>query len=162
MKYPTKGEAEKILSHFSLEQRDDFLDVARAGDAVALVRKIRTLSGVIGLHEAVAIKNAVQVVAGLAAPDGGSVPSVEEELEWASKKKEEAPGDFLKSFITAMFYADGENYELLRPIIWQMMKKYPVSYGPGLSARDEDSSEFSQDEGRGTGPDKYPRQLGRN
>jgi len=151
MRYPKKEEAEKILSRFSLEQRDNFLGIARTGDIVELLREIRTVSGAIGLHEAVAIGNAVKVLAG----------SVEEELEWASKKKEEAPGDFLKSFITAMLYADGENYELLRPVIRQMIEKYPVSRGPGLSARDEDSSEFTGEE-RGEGPDKYPRQLGKN
>lgn len=162
MKYPTKEEAEKILSRFSLEQREDFSDMIRAGKVIRLIQRLRAVSGVIGLYEAVVIKDAVLVAAGLIASGTESVSSVEEELEWASKKKEEAPGDFLKSFITAMFYADDENYELLRPVIWQMMKKYPVSHGPGLLARDEDSSEFSQNEELGTGPDKYPRQHGRN
>lgn len=34
-------------------------------------------------------------------------------------------GDFVKAFSRACFYADDANFELLRPVLAQMMAKYP-------------------------------------
>jgi hypothetical protein len=49
-----------------------------------------------------------------------------EQRAWAFAKETEAPGHFLKNFLYAMLHADGENFELLRPVVRVLMEKYPA------------------------------------
>lgn len=52
-----------------------------------------------------------------------------DDLDYVNKKLEEAhegSQSFLVAFLNACIRADGENYELLRPVLHHFMRKYPL------------------------------------
>jgi hypothetical protein len=48
------------------------------------------------------------------------------ELNYACAKMAENEHSFLSAFCEACLRADGENYELLRPVLHVLMDKYPA------------------------------------
>lgn len=54
----------------------------------------------------------------------------DEDLDYVNRKIMENVGQFLDHFLHACLHADDENYELLRPVLHQIAKKYPLRPKP--------------------------------
>jgi len=48
------------------------------------------------------------------------------ELNYINAKLKERVGGFLETFFLACTRADAQNYEIIRPALWELMKKYPA------------------------------------